>query len=339
MQDAELTQSIARNFGRFEDIDFNSVFSALSQDLNLPIVTIFLVGSQVQGYSTSRADVDLVVVTADEADLPRTGYWVGVIAGKRYEALLILKRNYIQTINSTPTPSTGRRLWLFNTMKLTTGIPIYGEAAVPNLLIDSTLNSLPSIASEYFCGEALKWFDSFTKFYVDNRGEEALYCIRLSVCNLVDAVLATCGDLYFKEQWRFARVKKNFHNFDGLAPLSDFVSNCVIGSFISETFLTSALKCSYVASWLNTVSLFPHMLRLKVTQDWNSHLEKLSAQLIPFFLTRISNQKMILKTPIKSFEITETFAIEISQCALAVNSDAKFSAATENFVNENLRSK
>ncbi|WP_164714730.1 nucleotidyltransferase domain-containing protein [Burkholderia ambifaria] len=317
-------------------LEGEAIVEHIQQKFPEKILTIFLVGSYAEGLAMSGSDVDLVVVLHDEVRVEGPDYIVEVLGGKRYEVLLVRESKYIALIRPESSISAGRRMSLHKTRKLICGVPIFGETAAARLLKEHSVERLASTASNYFHGEAARWFDSFIRFYVDSRADEAFYCIRMSLSESAEGVLVRCGDLYFKEQWRIARVRRTFPRYRGLAPLTDFVSEGIAGYMSQGDVLEYSAQCALASTWLSLVSVCPDLRDAEVPMDWRQHLAETSRSLHPFSLAKRREGRILLRSMKGTFEVSVEIARAIGRCAFSIP-DGAVDESISSFVNKNMR--
>lgn len=315
--------------------EYDGIFDVLQEKLDDPINTIFLVGSRAEGLSTTRADIDLVVVMPNDSNLGEFKFLVGIINELRYEALLIKEREFLDTIKSKPV-IIGRRLWLHKYRKFICGIPIYGEKYAKQLIQEGSIETLVSAATDYFQNESFGWFDKFSSFYYDSRKDEALYCIRMALSDAAEAVLVQSRDLHFKEQWRISRVNRTFSKFSGLETLTEFVSKTIAGFSLSTSIDDYLVQCSIASAWLNLIAICPDLRNQKLNMD-EGQLLKVSQELIPFCLSKRENGMVLIRSTRRSFEVTEDIAKMMMQHILAMPSQTAIPASISTFVDKNLR--
>ncbi|WP_334002291.1 nucleotidyltransferase domain-containing protein [Burkholderia cepacia] len=317
-------------------LECQAIVEHVYQKLGEQILTVFLVGSYAEGLATSGSDVDLVIVVRDEVGAVNPDYIVEVLGGKRHEALLIRESEFVALTRPEPSVSAGRRMSLHRTRKLICGVPIFGEVAAARLLKENPVEQLACTASDYFLGEAARWFDAFVRFYADSRADEALYCIRMSLSESAEAVLVRCNDLYFKEQWRVARVRRAFPRYRGLAPLTDFVSEGIAGHMSLGDVLDYSARCALASTWLSLVSICPDLRGTEVSADWRQHLADTARYLHPFSLAKRREGRVLLRSMRGTFEVSVEIARAIGQCAFAVPGGAA-DESISSFVNKNLK--
>lgn len=318
-------------------LDCRTVLPDLQNKLVEPALAVFFVGSRAEGVFTSDSDVDFIVVLPGEASrAPEPGrFIIGVAQGRRYEATLVREGEFLKQLKSEP--GADRRGWLHMTRKLICGIPVLGEAYGRQLQGEGSRSQLAAVANAYFHESAADGFDGFCDFHADQRHAEALSCIRRSLSEAAESVLVLSGDLFFKEKWRIARIRRTFPQFRGLAPLTALVSECVAGAAVYGSVADYAIQCSRSATWLNLVSLCPELLDSEMPLDWQQHVETLPRQLLPFALLRGKGSRVVLRSIRRGFEVETETARSITQYALSIPTAAT-SAGVESFVKSNLYS-
>ncbi|HGW4639414.1 TPA: nucleotidyltransferase domain-containing protein [Acinetobacter baumannii] len=315
--------------------DYDGIFDILQEKLDDPISAIFLVGSRAEGLSTSKADIDLIVIMPDDSNLGEFKFLVGIINELRYEALLIREREFLDTLKSKPV-IIGRRLWLHKYRKFICGVPIYGENYAKQLIQEGSIETLVSAATDYFQSESFGWFDKFSSFYYDLRKDEALYCIRMALSDAAEAVLVQSSDLHFKEQWRISRVNRTFSKFSGLEPLTEFISKTIAGFSVSTSIDDYLVQCSIASAWLNLIAICPDLRNQKINLN-EEQLFKVAQELIPFCLSKRDNGMVLIRSTRRSFEVTEDIAKMVMQYILAIPSQTSIPTSISTFVDKNLR--